>query len=154
MQHKSLNSVLQMLPTKAEISESLGELVRVCKAGGTIFVGELPFRDETGRGVVAHLARRLRESGTRNLGRLLYHVYALPVLRREPIVLYPARNTHVSSEEFGAMCRGLGVSVESWRHRELKRDSLTRNDYRLTVDERPERVPRSRASRRFDATNS
>ena len=128
-----VNSVLQMLPTKAEIGESLGELVRVCKAGGTIFVGELPFRDETGRGVVAHLARKLRESGPKNLARLLYHVYALPVLRREPIVLYPARNTHVSSEELHSMCRALGVSVESWRHRELKRDSLTRNDYRLTV---------------------
>lgn len=137
-----INSVLQILPTKAGIIESLGELVRVCKPGGTVFVGELPFRDEHGRGLVAHMARKLRESGPVNLGRLLYHVYALPVLHQEPIVLYPARNSHLSSEEFESMCRPLGVSVESWPHRELKRESLTRNDYRLRVDDKPRPAPR------------
>jgi len=87
-----VNSVLHCLPTAAEVATSLSELVRVCAPGGVVFVGEMPFRSEMDRGILSHLARRLGEYGPRAFLRLLYHVYARPFLRGEPLVLYPASN--------------------------------------------------------------
>ncbi|HEY8155616.1 MAG TPA: class I SAM-dependent methyltransferase [Myxococcota bacterium] len=126
-----INSVLQMLPSLAAIERSLAQLVRVCRPGGLIFVGELPFRSELGGGILVHLARKLREFGARSLLRTLYHVYARPVLRGEPVVVYPASNLHVPQPEFEAICRGLGLGVECRPHHEVRRPSSTRNDYLL-----------------------
>ncbi len=126
-----INSVLQMLPSISAVERSLVELVRVCRPGGLVFVGELPFRSEFDRGVLVHLTRKLREFGARNLLRTLYHVYARPLLRREPLVVYPASNLHVPQAEFEAISRALGLGVECRRHRELRRPSSTRNDYWL-----------------------
>jgi ubiquinone/menaquinone biosynthesis C-methylase UbiE len=128
-----VNSVLQCLPTAAEVASSLVELVRVCAPGGVVFVGEMPFRSELGGGVLPHMARKLREYGPRAFFRLLYHVYAKPLLRREPVVLYPASNLCFSEAEFQEMCQGLDVSVECRRHQELRRPSSTRNDYLLRL---------------------
>lgn len=126
-----VNSVLHVLPSVEDIERSLAELVRVCAPGGLVFVGELPFRSELGRGVLPHIARKLREYGPRTYLRLMYHVYLRPVLRGEPILLFPISNLHVPEEDFRAMCAPLGVTVECRRHREPARPSLTRNDYRL-----------------------
>jgi len=128
-----VNSVLLCLPSVAAVEKSLSELVRVCRPGGTVFVGEMPFRSELGRGVLLHTLRRFREFGPRTLLRLCYHVYLRPLLRGEPVVLYPAGNLHIPEAEFEAMCRGLGVSVECRRHQELRRPSSTRNDYVLRL---------------------
>jgi ubiquinone/menaquinone biosynthesis C-methylase UbiE len=129
-----INSVLHCLPTAADVATSLAELVRVCAPGGVVFVGEMPFRSELGRGVLPHMARKLREYGPRAFFRLLYHVYAKPFLRREPVVLYPASNLCFPEAEFQGMCRRLDVSVECRRHQELRRSSSTRNDYLLRLD--------------------
>jgi ubiquinone/menaquinone biosynthesis C-methylase UbiE len=128
-----INSVLQLLPDIAAVRRSLAELVRVCRPGGLVFVGELPFRSELDRGVLVHLSRKLREFGARNLLRTLYHVYARPLLRREPMVVYPASNLHVPQAEFEAICAALGLGVECQRHPELRRPSSTRNDYWLRL---------------------
>lgn len=130
-----INSVLQALPTEADVEKALAELVRVCVPGGTIFVGELPFCDETSRGILPHLVRKLREAGPVNFGRLLLHVYVIPLVRGEPIVLYPVRQTPIRRDELEAMCEGHALRVECWRHRELRRPSFTRNDYRLHVQD-------------------
>jgi ubiquinone/menaquinone biosynthesis C-methylase UbiE len=127
-----INSVVHALPSTEDVAEAVAEVVRVCRPGGSVFVGELPFRDETSAGIRAHLADKLRESGLRNLGRLLFHVYVKPLLRGEPILLYPATALHVPAAEFLEMCAPLGVAVEVRRHRELRHASLTRNDYLLT----------------------
>ena len=105
----------------------------MCRPGGTIFVGELPFQPEVQHGIAAHLARKCREYGPRNLGRLLYHVYLLPMLRGEPLVLYPTSNLHVPTRVFVGMGEDLGLRVEVKRHQEPRRESLTRNDYFLRV---------------------
>jgi ubiquinone/menaquinone biosynthesis C-methylase UbiE len=126
-----VNSVLQMLPARADVERALREAVRVCRPGGLVFVGELPFRSELGGGVLPHLARKLREFGPRALLRLLYHVYLRPLLRGEPVVVYPARNLHVPQADFEALANGLGLAVECRRHLELRRPSETRNDYWL-----------------------
>jgi ubiquinone/menaquinone biosynthesis C-methylase UbiE len=128
-----INSVLQCLPSTAAVEASLAELVRVCAPGGAIFVGEMPFRSELGHGVPVHMARKLREFGPRAFLRLLYHVYARPFLRGEPVVLYPASNLHFPQAEFEAMCRRAGAAVECRRHHELRRSSSTRNDYLLRL---------------------
>ena len=128
-----INSVLQLLPSTEAVNSSLGELVRVCKPGGVIFVGELPFRSELGRGLHVHMARKLRDYGPRAFFRLIYHVYARPFLRNEPVVLYPASNLHFPEAEFEAICRSLDVDVECRRHQELRRPSSTRNDYLLRL---------------------
>jgi ubiquinone/menaquinone biosynthesis C-methylase UbiE len=128
-----VNSVLHCLPTAADVATSLAELVRVCAPGGVVFVGEMPFRSELGGGILPHLARRLGEYGPRALLRLLYHVYARPFLRGEPVVLYPANGLWLPEAEFKEMCRQLDVSVECRRHQELRRPSSTRNDYLLRV---------------------
>ncbi|MGI9432166.1 MAG: class I SAM-dependent methyltransferase [Myxococcota bacterium] len=127
-----VNSVLHMLPEPGEVRAGLAEAVRVCRPGGVVWVGELPFRAELARGIVPHMMRKLREYGPRAYARLLYHVYLRPVLRGEPVVLYPARNTHVPRDAFETWARELGCTVECFRHRELQRPSETRNDYRLT----------------------
>ena len=61
----------------------------------------------------------------------MLHVYARPVLRGEPALLFPISNLHVPEDDFRAMCAPLGVAVECCRHREPRRPSLTRNDYLL-----------------------
>ena len=128
-----INSVLQCLPSAAVVENSLAEIVRVCTTGGTVFVGEMPFRDELSRGVPVHMARKLREYGPRVFSRLMYHVYIRPLLRGEGVVLYPASNLHFPEADFRAMCRRFGVSVECRRHHELRRPSSTRNDYLLRL---------------------
>lgn len=128
-----INSVLQILPSTEVARRSLSELVRVCRPGGVIFVGELPFRSELSRGLHAHVVRKLREYGPRAFFRLVYHVYVRPFLRNEPVVLYPASNLHFPEVEFEAMCRSLVLDVECRRHQELRRPSSTRNDYILRL---------------------
>ena len=128
-----VNSVLQMLPSRDELEKAVRELVRVCKPGGAIFVGELPFRSELGGGVLPHAVRKLRESGAGNFLRLIWHVYAKPILRGEPILTYPATNLFVPADEFIAFCEGLGLAVEATRHQEMRGPSKTRNDYVLRV---------------------
>jgi ubiquinone/menaquinone biosynthesis C-methylase UbiE len=127
-----VNSVLHMLPTPGDVRLGLAEALRVCRPGGTVWVGELPFRAELSRGIAAHMVRKLREYGPLAYSRLVYHVYLRPVLQGEPILLYPARNTHVPRQEFEAWAQELGASVECFRHKELRSPSETRNDYRLT----------------------
>jgi len=128
-----INSVLQMLPSLPAVERSLVELTRVCRPGARIFVGELPFRSELGRGVLVHLARKLYEFGARSLLRTLYHVYARPLFRGEPILFYPANNLHIPQAAFEAVCGKLGLGVECRRHQELRRPSSTRNDYLLRI---------------------
>lgn len=128
-----VNSVLQMLSGEG-IARALAELVRVGRPGGLVFVGELPFRSELSRGLLVHLGRKLREFGPRAFARTLAHTYLRPVLRGEPIVLYPASNRHLDEAELRALCAPLGVArVECRRHRELARPSGTRNDYWLRL---------------------
>ena len=128
-----INSVLLALPARRDIERSLAEVVRVCRPGGVVFVGELPFRSELDRGIWVHQARKLWEFGVGTWLRNAYHLYLRPALRREPLLLYPARNLHVPEEEFEVMCRRLGVDVECRRHQELRRASTTRNDYILKL---------------------
>jgi SAM-dependent methyltransferase len=128
-----INSVLQSLPSLDDIHAALRELVRVCKPGGTVFVGELPFQAERDKGILHHLARQARENGLANTARLLWTVYAKPALSGEPILTYPATNIFIAEDDFVAFCRTLGLTVESMRHRELRRPSTTRNDYWLRV---------------------
>lgn len=129
------NSVLQILPGIAAVERALREMIRVTRAGGLVYVGELPFRAELSRGIGVHLGRKLREFGARGLARNLWHVYVRPVLRGEPVVLYPASNLHVTEEAMRALAAGVGAAVECRRHRELARASTTRNDYWLHVPE-------------------
>ncbi len=128
-----VNSVLHALSSIRDVEQSLAELVRVCAPGGVVFVGEFPFRSELERGILVHLVRKLRESGFRNYLRLLVTIYVRPILRGEPVVLYPTRNLHISEKDFRSTCQQLGISVETHRHRELARPSMTRNDYLLTL---------------------
>jgi ubiquinone/menaquinone biosynthesis C-methylase UbiE len=128
-----INSVLHCLPSAAVVEKSLAEIVRVCASGGTVFVGEMPFRSELSRGVLVHMARKLHEYGPRVFSRLMYHVYIRPFLRGEGIVLYPASNLHFPEADFRTMCRRLEVRVECRRHHELRRPSSTRNDYLLRL---------------------
>ena len=65
--------------------------------------------------------------------RLLVTIYLRPILRGEPVVLYPTRNLHIPEKEFRSMCQSLGNAVEARRHRELAGPSSTRNDYLLTL---------------------
>lgn len=128
----AVNSVLHMLSTAEDVRRGLAEALRICRPGGTVWVGELPFRAELSRGIATHMVRKLREYGPVSYSRLLYHVYVRPLLRGEPILLYPARNTHVPRSVFEEWAQELGASVECFRHHELRRPSETRNDYRLT----------------------
>jgi ubiquinone/menaquinone biosynthesis C-methylase UbiE len=128
-----INSVLHCLPSAEVVERSLAEIVRVSRSGGTVFVGEMPFRSELSRGVATHMARKLREYGPRVYSRLIYHVYIRPFLRGEGVVLYPASNLHFPEADFRATCRRFGVSVECRRHQEPRRPSSTRNDYLLRL---------------------
>ncbi len=131
-----VNSVLHMLPSIADVRNGFTEAIRVCRPGGHVWVGELPFRPELDRGIARHLARHRREYGLRNLSRLLYHVYLRPIVRGEPLLLYPAQNQHVPREELERWCRGHNAEVTCCRHQELARESETRNDYLIRIDPR------------------
>ncbi len=131
-----MNSVIMILPSRGVAERTLAELVRACRSGGTIYIGEVPFCEEFEHGVLSQLARRLRDLGASGLAKNLYCTYLRPVLRGGPILLVPAgRGTtlHFPEEEFIAMCRRHGVGVETRRHREPRRPSTSRNDYILTL---------------------
>jgi ubiquinone/menaquinone biosynthesis C-methylase UbiE len=126
-----INSVLQMSSDLAEVERALGEMVRVCRPGGLIFVGELPFLDEMADGILAKLGRSCRAYGARNFVRTLVYTYVRPLLHGEPIILYPAVNLHVDEQKMREFGERLGVTVECRRHHEMARPSPTRNDYWL-----------------------
>jgi len=128
-----VNSVLHMFDSNDEAALALREAVRVCRPGGVVWIGELPFRSELGQGVLEHVRRKLFEFGFVPYVRLLWNVYVRPLLRGEPLLVYPARNLHVERAEFESWCAALGVAVECFPHREPARLSSTRNDYRLRV---------------------
>ena len=115
-----INSVLHALPSIEDVEQSLVELVRVCAPGGVLFVGEFPFRSELERGILVHMARKLRESGLRNYLRLLVTIYVRPILRGEPLVLYPAKTLHIPENAFRSMGQQLGATVEALRHQEAR----------------------------------
>lgn len=127
-----INSVLHMFSNKEEIVQAMRELKRVVRPAGVIYVGELPFRSELGKGVIRHLGRKLYEYGLGGFLRLLFTIYLKPLLRGEPMLTYPATNLHIPVEEFRAQCSTLGFDITIWRHEEWSRSSLTRNDYLLT----------------------
>ncbi len=127
-----INSVLHMFETRDHIVEAMRDLARVCKADGAIYVGELPFRSELGKGVLRHLGRKLYEYGFVAFARLMSTIYLKPVLRGEPILTYPMTNLFVPMADFVALSADLGFQVQHWRHREWRRPSLTRNDYLLS----------------------
>ncbi len=129
-----MNSVIMILPSRQAAERTLGELVRVCAPGGTVFVGEVPFVSELASGVLPVLARRWRDFGTRRFARNLYRTYVRPALRGYPLLVGPVEETlHFEPEEFSTICRRLGARVECSRHREPRRLSTTRNDYLLTL---------------------
>ncbi len=128
-----MNGVLLILPDEKAARRSLAELVRVCAPGGTIFLGEVPFRDELRRGMAAHLVRKFWEVGFRAFLRSLYNTYLRPVFRGEPIVVFPPKTLHFSAEQIESFCQPLGCAVECRRHQEPRRPSGTRNDYILTL---------------------
>ena len=129
-----MNGVLLILADEATARRSLAELVRVCAAGGTIFLGEVPFRDELRRGMVTHIVRKFWEVGSRAFLRSLHHTYLRPVLRGEPIVFFPPETLHFSPCEIESFCHPLDCTVECRRHQEPRRPSGTRNDYILTLN--------------------
>jgi ubiquinone/menaquinone biosynthesis C-methylase UbiE len=131
-----INSVLHILSSAENVDRSLGELVRVCRPGGFIFVGEMPFRSELDRGILVHLARKLREFGARAFVRNLWATYAKPLVRGEPLMIYPTLSLHFPEAEFHAMCSKHGAAVETLRHHELRQLSSTRNDYLLRLPPR------------------
>ena len=127
-----INSVLHMLNSHNDMVASMEELTRVTRSEGVIFVGELPFRPELEKGILTHLARKCYEYGVWGLLRLLFTVYVKPVMRGEPIVTYPTGNLFFSECAFNSLCVRLGLEVQMWRHQEVRRPSLTRNDYLLS----------------------
>ncbi len=128
-----VNSVIHMFGAMDDARHALREAVRVCRPGGAVWIGELPFRSELGRGPLLHALRKLTEFGVLAYSRLLWHVYLRPLLRGEPLLLVPARNLAIERAEFEAWCAALGVAVKCFPHHERARVSSTRNDYRLRV---------------------
>jgi hypothetical protein len=129
-----IDSVVLLLPDAETVERTLCELVRVCRCGGTIFVGEVPFRAEIDGGVPSYLVRKTRELGLAGMWRQVYRTYLRPVLRGEPLMTFSLGETlHFPPEEFAELCRRHGVEVDIQRQVELRRPPLTRNDYLLRV---------------------
>jgi len=129
-----INSVVLILPDVETVERSLAELVRVCRPGGTVFVGEVPFRAEGRGGILSYLIRKTRELGLAGMARQVYRIYLRPVLRGDPLLTAPLGKTlHFSPDQFIELCHRHGVGVEVRRHAEPRRPSLTRNDYVLRV---------------------
>jgi ubiquinone/menaquinone biosynthesis C-methylase UbiE len=129
-----INSVILVLPDVETVDRTLGELVRVCRPGGTVFVGEVPFCAEGEGGIRSYFLRKIRELGLAGTLRSVYRTYLRPVLRGGPLVTAPLGKTlHFPAAGFAERCRRHGVEVAVRRHLEPRRPSLTRNDYVLRV---------------------
>jgi len=88
-----INSVIHMLADRNEVHETLQSLLRVCRIGGTVFVGEVPFRQEREHGLLGGLRTALHHYGLRGAARAAYEMYLRPVLRGDPLLVEPMGRT-------------------------------------------------------------
>jgi SAM-dependent methyltransferase len=126
-----VNAVLLHLSSERELVRSLAELVRVCAHGGVAYVGEMPFRPESGWRRYWTL---LRHVGPRTALRFVGESYLGPLVRGEPLLIEPGgRTLWVPARRMLALCEAAGTAARYWRHQEIRRPSTTRNDYLLRV---------------------
>jgi SAM-dependent methyltransferase len=127
------NAVLLHLDSEDAIVRGLAELARVCRHGGIVFIGEMPFVSEAGW---TRWGRLLRHFGVAGVSRFVVESYLAPLARGEPLLIEPSgRTLWVPIERMLTLCERLGPT-RHWRHREVRGPSTTRSDYLIVVDKR------------------
>ena len=127
-----INSVIHMLQGDDEVRRTLSSISGACAPTGTVYIGELPFRSERGDGFVRQLRTQVAHVGARRATRAVFAMYALPVLRGEPVLLEPVgRTLHYTPDDFAALAREAGFQTEVLPHKEPRGESTTRKDYLL-----------------------
>jgi SAM-dependent methyltransferase len=128
-----MNGVILILSSRQEVARTLKEMARVCRVGGTVFVGEVPFRPEGPGRLPARVLKVVADHGFWRTLALAWRMHLRPLARREPLLLEPKDKVlHFSHVDFVKMCEENGFRVEVTRHQELRRPSTSRNDYLLT----------------------
>ncbi len=137
-----INGVIHILEDSDDVSQTLSEISRVSRNGGIIFLGEIPFRDETihasqyGDSVVKWLIHILRERGLRAFFVKLFWVFKC-LLGQDDMLIKP-KNFLIFEPD--ALVRRLQAhGIEPLRivpHKEVGTDgsvynSKTRMDYVL-----------------------
>ena len=128
-----INSVVHMLGGDDEVRRTLASIARLSASGGTVYVGEIPFRSERADGLATQLRTQVAHVGARRAARAVFEMYVRPVLRGEPMLVEPVgRTLDYSPDAFAALVRDAGFRVEVLPHLEPRGVSTTRKDYLLT----------------------
>ena len=141
------NSVLLLIEDESDVRAALREMVRVARADATIWVGEIPTRDEAeyygqyrGNSMFGFLRHLLRHQGLRAFFGMTRR-WLKAVVGTEQIILNSARGFCLEPERMTALARDCGLLLTTYsRHKELDAagkvaDSKFRYDYVFTRSE-------------------
>jgi Methyltransferase domain len=141
------NSVLLLIQDESDVRTALREMVRVARTDATIWVGEIPTRDEVeyygqyrGNSMLGFLWHLLRHQGLRAFFGMIRR-WLKAVIGTEQIILNSARGFCLEPEKMIALARDCGLLLTTYsRHKELDpagniADSEFRYDYVFTRSE-------------------
>lgn len=137
-----INGVLHLLSSKEDVEKTLAEIRRIIKVGGTLFLGEIPSKDESrhankyGDSVVQWLFFILKQKGLREfLVKSLWVVKC--VLGHEDMLIKPKNFMVFNPDEFVTFVVRFGFEIIKMNpHKEIAidgsvRESESRIDYLL-----------------------
>ena len=134
-----INGVLVILESETAVDDTLAEVRRITKPGGTVFVGETPDTDEFesrqyGDSIVWWLLWVLKERGLLAFLTCVKRTLAA-LVTKEPFIIAPKKTFWMQPDRFRAKLGRAGFEVsEYFRHREIDTqgnvgDSRTRWNY-------------------------
>jgi ubiquinone/menaquinone biosynthesis C-methylase UbiE len=116
---------------ESEVSQAIAEIKRIAKPGATIFIGEIPNRDELanktyGDSISAWLLWVLKTHSLKSFLQSLRQVI-VAMMTSELFIIYPKKLFHAEPAAFVARLAAHGLSViKHCRHREIGEDGSER----------------------------
>jgi ubiquinone/menaquinone biosynthesis C-methylase UbiE len=134
-----ISGVISYMENEDEVRKSLAEVKRVAKIGARVYIGNVPFVDESTlpperKTVGDWFRRKLQEGGVTELAASA-RIHVSRIIRRtlnlEPVLIPSMHDLYFSQENFLAMCRENRLEGTVMRSETIHGISPSRNDYVL-----------------------